>query len=404
MATINVDEEILKCAINNLTLNEVQLILESNRIKVDRKDKKHELVEMILNKLHKNELSEQVYLALKTKAFSTSSDFYDGFFYKYNEENVDFSCDDFMKALDEQGKSENSSKQSNIIFEYKFYDLTNDDKFKILIFTFSRESKKGIYDYKDDVVKFYHNKIIAKVHIYYKLGLVYIHSKNSTESTAIKFFLQKVINKFLIEKELSKVKLVSPKFDNNIVEKWSKKNDININGFSTTAINMLDLLCEFDVEENCFTGFSIKRIYLEHEVIDTDKSDSKIAGLIYWGENLQKCDEILKEISNGKKINGFELEVSYQYENEELGKEEAAIITVNILQESNNYIRITLSEDELEKNILEEAYKAVRDVFLKKITLKEILNTELLKDFLNKCKCVNSDKKEEVTKKNKAVY
>jgi hypothetical protein len=183
----------------------------------------------------------------------------------------------------------------------------------------------------------------------------------------------------------------------------TKQNQVNINGLSTTTINMLDLLCEFDVDENCFTGFSIKRIYFEHEVIDTN-SDSEIAGLIYWGDNLQKRDEILKEISNGKKITGFELEVSYQYENEELGKEEIAIITVSIVQENNNYIRITLSEYELEENILSEAYKAVRDVFLKRIESKEIMNTEALKDFLNKCKCVDGEKKEEVTKKLKAVY
>lgn len=403
MGKMNIDREILKCAINDLTLNEVQLTLESNGISVDRKDKKHELIEMILKKLDNHELKEELYLAIKTKAFSTTSDFYEGFFYKYNVGNIDFDYENFMKELEKEGDSENTSKQSNITFEYNFYNAVHKEECKIISFTFSRESRKGVYDYKEDGVKFYHNKIQANIEIYYSLGLVYIHSKNSTESTAIKFLLQKVINRFLVGENVSKVKLISPKFDNNIVEKWSKNNEFNLNGFSTTTIHMLDLLCEFDVEDNCFTGFGIRRIYFEHEVIDT-KEDSKIAGLIYWGENLQKRDEILKEISNGKRIKGFELEVEYQYENESTGKEESVMININIVQENNNSIRIGLSDETSNESILKDVYIAVRHVFLNKINSPIIRNTQALVEFLKKAEEVISNKKEEKTKGNRAVY
>lgn len=403
MCVVNIDKDVLKCALNNLTLNEVKLTLESNGINVDNKSKKHELIDLILNKLREGNLTEQLYLAIKTKAFSTSDTFYEGFFYKYNIDNIEIIGEKFVDVLDGLSKQECDSKQGNISFEYRFYNENINIENKTITFTFFRESKKGSYDYKDDEVKFFHNKIQADVKIYYGIGIVYIHSKNLTESTAIKYFLQKAINIFLVDKNASKIKLGSPKFDNKIVEKWSKNINFNVNGISATTIHMLDLLCEFDNEDNNFSGFGIKRIYLEHEVIDT-KDDSKIAGLIFWGENLQKRDEILKEITNGKKIKGFDLEVQYQYEDIEKGNEVLTVLNISIVQENNNSIRIILSDDNISnKNVLSSAFDSIKLVFLNKIKIDIIKNSEALVDFINKCKDVKENKGE-IKKGNRMVY
>lgn len=386
MCTIKINKEILKCAVNDLTINEIRLILESHELNADSKSKKHELIDMILKKAEKNELSEELYLALKTKAFSTNNFFYEGFFYKYNMDNIDIIPERFLDELKIIANNENESKQSNVTFNYNFYNEKHIKERKIFKFTFFRESKKGVYDYKDDDVKFFYNKIQADIELHYGIGIVYIHSKNLTESTAIKCLLQKCINKFLKDEKDSKVKLIAPKFDNKIVERWSKENSFNVNGISTATIHMLDLLCEFDIESNNFVGFSIKRIYLEHEIIDT-KENSQIAGLIFWGENLQDCDEILNEISSGKKIKGFDLEVQYIYEDIETGNENTSLIKISIIQEDNKSIRISLTdENNCNGNILSSAYESIRNVFLNKIISDALNNTDDLRSFINRCK------------------
>lgn len=407
MGNMNIDKEILRCAINDLTLNEVQLTLEAGGIFVDRKDKKHQLVDKVMKMLEDEMLNEDVYFSIKTKAFSSNTDFYDGFFYKYNTENVDLSYESFMEQLEKQGEDENKSKQSNVTFEYKFYNKNHDKENKIIKFIFSRESRKGVYDYKDDGVKFFHNKIQANIEIYYDKGLVYIHSKNSTDSTTIKFLLQKVINKLLVDKSKGKIKLNTPKFDNTIVEKWSRDNKFNVNGISTISIHMLDLLYEFEKESQGFSRVGIKRIYLEHEVIDTNE-DSRILGHIVWGENLQKRNEILQELNKGKKIKGFELEVDYQYEDEENGVEDVILVVISIVQDNNNSIRISLSDELINKNnfILSEIYEKLKLVFLNKIKSKHIENTDNLKSFLDRCRNTNETKKEDIQEriKTRAVY
>lgn len=407
MGNINIDKEILKCALNDLTLTEVQLTLEAGGIFVDRKDKKHQLVDKVMKLLEDKMLSEEVYFSIKTKAFSSNTDFYDGFFYKYNTENVDLTYEKFMDFLESQGDDENKSKQSNITFKYKFYNKTYDEKNKIIKFTFSRESRKGIYDYKEDGVKFFHNKIQANIEIYYDKGLVYIHSKNSTDSTTIKFLLQKVINKLLVDKNKGKIKLSTPKFDNTIVEKWSRDNKFNVNGISAISIHMLDLLYEFEKDSQGFSGFGIKRIYLEHEIIDTNE-DSRILGHIVWGENLQKRNEILQELNKGKKIKGFELEVNYQYDDEENGVEDAIPVVISIVQDNNNSIRISLSNELINTGnfILSEIYEKLKLVFLNKIKSKNIENTDSLKAFLNRCRNTDETKNDDNLEriKARAVY
>lgn len=400
MSNIKIDRDVLKCAINNLNLNEIQATLESCGETIDTRDKKHEVVQNILTKLDNETLSEDLYLALKTRAFSINYNFYDGFFYKYNQENIEFNHELFIKYLIEEGEKENSSKQSNITFKHKFYNKNNNEEKNIFTFTFSRESKKGVYDYKEDGVKFLHNKIQANIEIYYDNGLVYIHSKNSSESTTIKTLLQSAINRLIIDKESNKTKLSLPKFNNKIVEKWSKDNKISVNGISVISIHMLDLLCEFEKEENSFSEFSVKRIYLEDEIIDTvneNIENFKISGHIFLGENLQNAHDVFQELSKGKKLKGFELLVNYQYEDLESKKEMVAPVLIRILQDSH-YIRLSLSKEAtyVRESILCEIYEKLKLVFLNKVNSKNIQNTAYLIEFINKCKEVNIEKSEEM--------
>ncbi|EGT2190514.1 hypothetical protein GM168_01515 [Clostridium perfringens] len=398
MSKITIDKEILKCSINQLTLNEILVTLENNGITVNRRDKKHEVISSILDKLDNDELSEKLYLDFKTKAFSTNVDFFDGFFYRFNIETIEFNPDSFMKALEDISKNENSSsRQRNITFHHQFFNIYHDENNKILKFTFSRESCKGIYDYRDDGVKFFHSKLKADIEIYYETGSVYIHSKNSSESTTIKALLQKALNKLITDK--TKLKLTVPKFNNTIVEKWNKDNKFTSNQISVVSIHMLDLLFEFENEENNFSEFGIKRLYLEHEVIDTTE-DAKISGLIFLGENLQERNEILLELNKGQKIKGFEIQATYNYYDCETCDENPLNVLVSIVHDNNNSIRISLGAESLvPESILSEVYNQLKIVFLNKLNSDTIKNTDNLILFVNKCNDVHSTNLEQSSKK-----
>lgn len=395
MGTMEINRGVFECAANSLNLREVQNTLEAYNIIVDRKDKKHELVCKILQLLDENKLDEEVYLAIKTKAFSTNSDFYEGFFYTYNCENIDFVYSKFEEALENEMLKSNKSKVSNSTFSYKAYNMEHYREKSIVEFEFFRETRKGKYDFKEDDVKYFNEKIQAKVQINYGDGIVYIHCKNSTNSTTIKFFLQKVINELRIDKKSTKTKLSTPKFDSNIVNKLvTQKENFSIKGISSSTIHMLDLLCEFEVEKNNFDSFCMKKIYFGNEVIDT-KEKNTVEGSIFFGEDIQECIEISEGILNGKKINGFELDVCYIYEDEEYGREkEITGIPITIMQENNNSIRTAISKDmPIEDYVLCNLYQDIRKVFLNKLKSSEIKNSEAIIRFIDKAREILAEKR-----------
>lgn len=148
---------------------------------------------------------------------------------------------------------------------------------------------------------------------------------------------------------------------------------------------MLDLLYEFDNEDNNFLDFGIKRLYLEHEVIDSTE-DSSISGLIFLGENLQKRNEILIELNKGQRIKGFEIQVNYNYCDLETYEEKIVTVDISITNDNNNSIRVSLSSNSVAKSsILNDIYEQSKIVFLEKLNSKHIKNEENLTLFINKC-------------------
>ena len=378
MAQVNIDKEVFKCAANRLNLHEIQSIMEEHNISVNRKDKKHELVDKVLNLIENNTISEELYLAIKTKAFSDDCNFYEGFFYKYSIENIDFTYSKFEELLNQESQKDSISKYSNSVFTYKSNNLIHNEEKGIVKFSILKETKKGKYDCVDDNVKFFNEKINADVEINYKQGLVYIHCKNATNSTAIKYFIEQIINHLRVDVKKSKTKLTAPKFDSNLVSKWANDNSIDIKGISSISIQMLDLLLEFENEENQFTGFRMNKIYFGNEVINTE-SKNVIKGSIFYGDDIQECKEIAEGIINGKKINGFELLVDYTYEDECSGSEPQLIqLPIAILQDNNNSVRTAISKEipYINERTLFYLYEDIRTVFKNKLKSNQIKNTD----------------------------
>ena len=124
-----------------------------------------------------------------------------------------------------------------------------------------------------------------------------------------------------------------------------------------------------------------------------------------WGEDLQDCDEILGEISSGKKIKGFDLEVEYIYEDIETGDEKTFLIKISIIQEDNKSIRISLTdENNCKDNVLSSAYESIRRVFLNKMVSNTLNNTDDLKSFINRCREAKDNQIKDKPKKTRKVY
>ena len=152
------------------------------------------------------------------------------------------------------------------------------------------------------------------------------------------------------------------------------------------SIQMLDLLFEFENEDNQFSGFCMNKIYFGNEVINT-KSKNVIKGSIFYGDDIQECREIAEGIINGKKVNGFELLVDYTYEDECSGIGPQLIqLPIAILQDNNNSIRTAILKDmpHIKDEILSGLYESIRTVFKNKLRSINIKNTRGIVQFIDR--------------------
>ena len=382
MPTITIDKNTFEHALMNLTINEIINIVQKNDINIDKKAKKVEIIQSLLKKIDKSELSEKVYLEVHQRAFSINKNFYDGFFYKFNTEIINFKTEDFISALNKTASLKNTS--SNI--KINISNIRQIDK--NILFTIERTKRQAVYDYQEEKSRFFTQQIEADIQIYFDYGLIYIHSKNITESKTIKVFLQQVFNNEDL-KNSNKIKIGAPKFNNHISEQWTKGNDKISNSVSPITIHMLDLLNHFETEDGYFSGCGIKMIYFNNEIIETE-DDCKITDLIYGGENLQNHNKIKKEIKEGKSIIGFKIQVEYAYIEEET--EDTIMCTLPIIMqfEGNDFLRISISSEQIsiKEEILSKAYADVKKIFIDKFISGNIINEERIVEYLDEDECI----------------
>ncbi len=385
---MEIQRDIFECAANSLDINELKVTLNEYNINFANKDKKYEIINKLLNLIDEEKMSEDLYLAIKTKAYSQNNDCNEGFYYQYLSENIDFNYDKFLGVLSKYVNSEEKSKYGANTYMYSISGLINNKEEFIVNFTLKKETKLKKFDQIDETVMIIKELITADVEINYNDSIVYIKSKNFNNSKCVKFFLEKILNDLRIDKSLGKIKLHMPKFDGQIVDKWARDEKVDIKGISSMTVHMLDLLSEFDKESNNFTGYCMKKIYFGNEVINATEK-KRIEGSIFFGDDIEECLEISECILKGKKINGFELLVDYSYFDEALGNDPEIIqVPVTILQESSTSVRIAISKDldTVEKNILREIYIDIRKVFLAKLALNKISNTDQIKNFITRAK------------------
>ncbi|CUN90914.1 Uncharacterised protein [Turicibacter sanguinis] len=376
MSIISIDKDTFRHAITNLTKPEVVNIIQSHGINIDVKSKKEDMVKVLMGMLDKREITEELYLAIKGKAFSVDKNFYDGFFYKFDKTICDFNLDSLLNGLKQTAQDEDN-RCVNI------YNSTISDN--LLTFTIEITRLKPIYDIEEEKSRYFKEKIDADVSIYFNIGLMYIHSKNITESKKIKTFIQKGINSKMLKN--STIKLVEPTFNLEIADMWIKSNtdQLGCNNYCGTTIHMLDMLEEFNNHRNSFSGLCLKSIYFKYDFIETsDDEESSISELKYGGDNLQKHHRIKSELREGKKITGFKFEAHHKYIDEETGDEKSSTLPIVIFYEKKYALRISINTENVSAkiNILHAAYEDIKNIFMNKFNSVSIMNSEEILNYL----------------------
>lgn len=379
MAVINIDKDTFRHALTNLTKLEVVNIVQSHGISIGSQDKKEEIVEKLLKILNENGVTEELYLAIKGKAFSVDKNFYDGFFYKFDKNLCNYSLNNLLREL--KNVARNETKR---VINIKNPSINNN----VLCFTIEIVSSKPIYDIDEERSRYFKEKIDADVSIYFNDGLMYIHSKNITESKKIKTFIQKVLNsKELNLEQDTTIKLIEPTFDTEVSNTWIKDNTETLGGnnYSGLTIHMLDMLEEFNNGRNKFSGLCLKSIYFKYDTIEASEDEEGfIDELKYGGDNLQKHHRIKAELRDGKKITGFKFEVEHKYIEEDTEEEKISILPIVILYEKKYALRISINTESVsaEIKILHRAYNDVKDIFMNKFKSTNILNESHILSYL----------------------
>lgn len=378
MALIEIDSITLEHALRNLTIREIYLILQQYKWEIDSKQTKSELIKYLMNEAEKSKLTGDMYYTFREKAFSINKNFYDGFFYKIDEGYVNFHIKDFVEKVKERAKKFNGDIEVKV-------DILQADN-ELMIINYERVKKDWAYDFSEKRSRAYRQLINADIEIYVKSGLVYIHSKNLTDSKIIKTFLDKCFLSLEVNSEKKKNVLSEPRFDSKVADKWyeDNKDDISfkINGIS---LQMLDLFYQFEADDSKFSSICMRRIYFKENIIYTGNDEASITDSQYGGINLQQHIKIINEIKEGKRILGFSLDAEHYYEDEETGDEISTILPITILYEDKNYLRLSISSEclvNVKEMVLKQAYDDIKELFMNKYLSNCVFNTEKLKEYL----------------------
>ena len=363
-------------SLRNLTKNEIFLILQQFNYEFDEKQKKGDLVELLIKQAKEELLPEGMGNTFRERAFSIDKNFNDGFFYKIDEEYIGFDINKFDNIIKEKAQSYTGDTNINVNLSIK-----NDE---LIFVNFKRSKKDWAYDFEKCESKAYMQVIKADIEIYVKKGLVYIHSKNLTESRTIKHFLDQCFKE--IDNGKKKKILGEPKFDERTAQLWFEENEndieFKINGIS---LHMLDLFYQFESEESNFSNICMQRIYFKENTVYTNNDEASITDSQYGGNNLQQHGKIIQEIKAGKRILGFSLQADYCYVNED-GEDISTILPITVLYGDKNYLRLSIPQENIvnsvDEKIPKHAYDDVKELYMDKYLTNCIFNTNKLKECL----------------------
>lgn len=365
--------ETLKHALNVLTQNEIIEELEAFNINVDLEKitKKPELVQYIVYMFKQGKIKDEIFRAIRARAFNMSLDATDGFFLSFSDEWT-FSKEAIPKVM----KEWNENNQDSIIKLEYFEEDSQQVKMKI-----SRLKERYVFDQKSMYSSIYFEEDKALVDIYFREKIVYFQTTNVKIFSSIRTVLRQFLTCLFEKKKNEKVKLLPPKMQQKLSITLSKEGDVAYDDrtINPTTIKLMDLLLELDNPQTNFSGFECTEITFDHEDTDKKHMKSRIDAQSYGGGDLLRKDDVKGLILRNRCIINVEVKIEY---NERISVEEVRkhIIIGGLRTNKMNGLRLYIKNSEFSlKRVLENAYSDLKNVFVQLYSQNSLRNEEKIK-------------------------
>ncbi|EJS74561.1 hypothetical protein [Bacillus cereus] len=363
----------LRHALSVLTQNEIIEELEAFNVNVDLEKitKKAELIQYIVYMFKQGNIKDEIFRAIRSRAFNLSLDATDGFFLSFSDD-WKFSKEAIVKAM----KEWNEINQDSII---KLGYLEEDsEQVKIEI---SRLKERYIFDQQSMYSTSYFEEDKALVDIYFREKVVYFQTTNVKIFTSIRTILRQFLTCLFEKKKNEKVKLLSPKMQQKLSITLSKEGDVAYDDrtINPTTIKLMDLLLELDNPQTNFSGFECTEITFDHEDTDKKHMKSRIDAQSYGGGDLLGKDDVKGLILRNRCIINVEVKIEY---NERVSAEEVRkhIIIGGLRTNKMNGLRLYIKNSEFAlKRVLETAYSDLKNVFVQLYSQNSLRNEEKIK-------------------------
>lgn len=380
------DEEkaTIRHALNKINQVELKMLMNKYDIKVSNNLRKvSDIKSQIALMFDQGQLQSGVLDEARSLAFNPELYANDGFFLtyetkiKFNEEKLHQSIDQWQKAViidEENGKIDAEIKIMQ--FHQEVCRLLVTRKFLRYVHNGHTMYSQPYFEVHQLIVELFLDK-----------NLVFIQTSNTVKYSSIKTVVSSFLT-FLLYGEIpsdnDKVKLNSPKMKDSLSlalseDGWSAKIYDNIN--SSTA-KLLDLFLELENNSANFRTFECINITFDHEDNSKTDIDDKIKNQSYGAAlgDLLKKNEVKDLILNKRAILQVEFKLEYTTESE--GKQPRVHVIVAGIETGRN-LRIYISNNDLTiKEIIKEAHKDLKLMFIEHLTNQGLKNDDKIKTML----------------------
>lgn len=365
----------MKHALRNLNHAEILSILKKFKIKVGTDIRKRsELVKFVEYSLQKGLLSKELYTEFRERAFNPELNVTDGFYLAFSE-TLGFNETVLKSYIELWNKQYNEFEEGNISYSSKVELINYSPKKAVLLVT--RTQDKFAFDKKSRFSTKYTEEHQLLVEIYPAEQIVYFQSSNTLRYNAIKTVVQNFIS-LIVNKE--NLKFFPPRMNQNLSFTFSEKNNKAVvhDNVNPNTVKLLDLLYDLDNENSNFSDLECIDITFDHEDVKNHKLRSRINTQNYGGGDLLSKSDVKNLITQGRVILEVEFKLYYTEKISETENRKHAImagITKNL-----NGLRIYIHNNENNlKNILDIAYKNLKEVFITNYSNKKLRNEEKIK-------------------------
>ncbi|AUO12208.1 hypothetical protein [Priestia megaterium] len=369
-------------SLRNLNHVEILSVFSSFGVKLVKTIKKRsELVKFIERSFQQGKLSEEIYIAIREKAFNPELNVSDGFYMAFDEK-LSLDKSQVISYIQLWNKEYKEFEENNVSYSSKI-ELIKYYPHKVILLV-TRLQDKFAFDKSSMYSTKYTEEHQLLVEIHFKEEIIYFQTSNSTKYKVIRTIVQNFIS-IIVEKE--SVKLFSPKMTKRLSFTYKEGENVaeqhsNVN---PNTVKLLDLLYDLDKEGSNFSDLECKDITFDHE--DAKKKQkrlrrARINTQNYGGGDLLATDSVKGLILNGRTILRMEFSLYY---NEETSPEEfkkhAIVAGINSNNQDGFRIYIKNNDNSL-KNTLNSAYIDLKDAFIANYANGNLRNEEKIKSIL----------------------